>query len=534
MTQRLQYRRLHAPREDGSALVEPPFDQVGPAVSRNLRHRSRFHYDVQGRSLAQLSQQARRELLDEARRWTAAYRDVTPASTDPAGPIFLAGHQPELFHPGVWFKNFALGRVAQQHGAAAVNLVIDSDTLKTPTLRVPGGDAANPQIEAVPFDRPGPRIAYEERSILDCPLFLDFGRRAAARIGPLVADPLLRRYWPMVAARSQHTHNLGECFAQSRHQLEGQWGLQTLEIPQSKVCDSEAFLWFVVHLLAQLTHFHEIYNQAVHEYRRTHRIRNAAHPVPDLAAEAPWLEAPLWVWSTDDPQRRRVYAHASGRETILSDRSGLEIRLALGPDSDGARAVEQLVDWGRRGVKIRSRALITTLWARLVLGDLFLHGIGGAKYDQVTDALVERFFGLQPPEIMVLSATLHLPIERPGATDDELRAIRDQLRELSWHPEKFLAGQVSALAPLLDAKRRWIETVPTPQIAHERWRELRRINEALQPGLADRRQQLLDRRATVTRAVRAESVLTSREYGSCLYPETTLQNFLGTLLPKNR
>jgi hypothetical protein len=135
---------------------------------------------------------------------------------------------------------------------------------------------------------------------------------------------------------------------------------------------------------------------------------------------------------------------------------------------------------------------------------------------------------------MVLSATLHLPIERPRATDEELRVIQGQLRELSWHPEKFLAGQSPPLAPLLVAKRHWIETVPTPQIAHERWRELRRINEALQSGVADLRQQLLDRRATVARAVRAESVLASREYGFCLYPETTLQNFLGTLLPKNR
>ena len=66
----------------------------------------------------------------------------------------------------------------------------------------------------------------------------------------------------------------------------------------------------------------------------------------------------------------------------------------------------------RGGVRIRSRALVTTLWARLALGDLFIHGIGGAKYDRVTDLLIERFFGLRPPGLLVLSATLHLPIER--------------------------------------------------------------------------------------------------------------------------
>ena len=48
-----------------------------------------------------------------ARRWTAAYRNV-PRRSRPirSGLIYLAGHQPQMFHPGVWFKNFALGELA--------------------------------------------------------------------------------------------------------------------------------------------------------------------------------------------------------------------------------------------------------------------------------------------------------------------------------------------------------------------------------------------------------------------------------------
>ena len=75
------------------------------------------------------------ELLAAARRWTGGLsRRASWRSEDPDGPIFLAGHQPELFHPGVWFKNFALGTLARRHGAAAVNLVIDSDTVKSTSL----------------------------------------------------------------------------------------------------------------------------------------------------------------------------------------------------------------------------------------------------------------------------------------------------------------------------------------------------------------------------------------------------------------
>ena len=265
------------------------------------------------------------------------------------------------------------------------------------------------------FDRPDGRLPFEERRILDANLFASFGRRVAQRIAPLVPDPLIRRFWPMVLERARHVDRLGYCLAQARHQLEGQWGLQTLELPQSVVCDSEPFHWFLVHLIANIERFRDCYNQAVQEYRRANRIRNAAHPVPDLVAEGPWIEAPLWIWTAEQPQRRRVFVCRRGREVLVSDRAGQELRLPLTVDGDATDAVGRLMAWSRQGVKIRSRALITTLWARLALSDLFLHGIGGAKYDQVTDRLIETFFGLAPPGIMVLSATLYLPVQRPQA-----------------------------------------------------------------------------------------------------------------------
>ncbi len=52
------------------------------------------------------------------------------------------------------------------------------------------------------------------------------------------------------------------------------------------------------------------------------------------------------------------------------------------------------------------------MFARLVLSDVFIHGIGGAKYDQLTDAIVRRFFGVEPPGYLVATATLKLPLPR--------------------------------------------------------------------------------------------------------------------------
>jgi hypothetical protein len=189
-------------------------------------------------------------------------------------------------------------------------------------------------------------------------------------------------------------------------------------------------------------------------------------------------------------------------------------------------------------VKIRSRALVTTLWARLALSDLFLHGIGGAKYDRVTDRLIETFFGLAPPAIMVLSATLYLPVPRPASPEAELRALRRQLRDLNYHPEEYLRDtglldRDPTAAALADEKRRWIDAPVMNHDGYARWKTLSRINNDLQPWVAARQQQLLDQQAQTQRALRRDKVLGSREYGFCLFPESYIQEFLGALLPKN-
>jgi hypothetical protein len=472
--------------------------------------------------------------------------DAMPPSASVAMPsvsaIFLAGHQPQLFHAGVWVKNFVLGALARRHGAVAVNLVIDSDTAKTHALRVPGGSVARPQVALVPLDEPGPAIPFEERRIVNREVFTDFGRRAAEQIAPLVAEPIVRRWWPSVAVRSAATDNLGACLAQARHRLEGEFGLGTLEIPQSHVCRMPAFAHYTAYLLAELPRVVEVYNGAVREYRRLHRVRSPAHPFPDLAVDGPWHEAPYWVWSQDDPRRRRLFVRRDPDRLLLSDRQQLEVSVPLCRQGDLGQAAERLVELAHSRVRVRSRALVTTLFARLFLGDLFVHGVGGAKYDQVTDALIERFFGLRPPGYLVVSATLHLPVARERVTAEELRAVDRRLRELTWHPEKAAQAEAAGggwrvaregdrLAELIAAKNHWIETRQTRENARTRWLEIRRINQDLQPWVADQREQLLREHERLTHLLAAEKILASREYAFCLFPESTLREFIEAIVP---
>jgi hypothetical protein len=503
-------------------LADPPLEAAGALLAERSAQRALADYDFCGRRLSELIPAARAELLQAALVYSNGYLASPIAGLDPAGPFVLAGHQPQLFHPGVWIKNFALAELVRDQQAVGINLVVDTDTARSSAALVPGGSASAPVVANVPYDAALAEMPYEERRIADFGLLASFRQRAAERLAPLVPDPLVTQFWPDVVERGRATGKLGLAVAQARHRLEAQWGCQTLELPQSHVCGFESFCWFAASLLSDAARLRKVYNEALHEYRRVNGVRSRSHPVPDLIRDGQWIEAPFWVWSASQPRRRRLFVRSAGDDLQLTDRAGWQAALPL--SGGGAAAALNALPGG---VKLRTRALLTTLFARVVLADLFLHGIGGAKYDELTDLLISRFFDLPPPPYQVLSATLRLPIERPKVETQDVRRVDSLLRELTYHPEVHAhngAGPPDdSFARLADEKRRWVSTPLTPEIARPRHVALRALNESLQPWVAGLRSKLLSEREQLTKLARADQVLASREYAFCLFPARSLR-----------
>jgi len=521
----VEHRRLRAPRDHRTALVEPPLTDVPTLLETNRQRVAQFDVELSGRSLSDLARFGRRELVGRAHQYTTRYRDT---EIDPeCEPVLLSGHQPELFHPGVWFKNFALSRLGRDFGGAAVQILIDTDTVKTPSIRVPTGSVDAPRVEAVPLDMPTADVPYEVRSVKDRAMLAGFPGRVAETLGGLVADPLVHELWPLVIEGLDDDDRLGACLARGRHRLEERWGLDTLEIPQSEICRFESFRWFTAHLLSEMPRVWEIYNEGIRCYRQANRIRSRNHPAPELESSDDWLEAPFWISSPSTPARRRLFVRQQGDELVLSDRSGLETRLPLFVGNDISRSVAALAELEQAGIRIRSRALITTMFARLVLSDLFLHGIGGGKYDELTDWLVRRLFAVEPPRFMILSATYRLPIEHGTVDDGAIRAIDQQLRDLTYNPDRYVEGDATqSAAAWIEQKQRWVATAQTRENARLRCHAIREANENLQPMVADERSKLRQRREQLARAQRAAAVLGSREYSFCLYQSGPLRDFL--------
>ncbi len=343
--------------------------------------------------------------------------------------------------------------------------------------------------------------------------------------------PVLHEYWGEVSRASKRTPLLGERLAAGRRALERCWGCSNLEIPISVLCRSESFAWFACHLLAELPRFHTLYNACVHAYREQYGIRSRNHPVPDLGRDGDWLELPFWAWRSGQTRRGRPYARATA--TGFELRVGGEAWPGLPPARDPSALVEAWRRLAQQGYKFRSRALTNTLFARLFVADLFLHGIGGGKYDELTDAIAERFYGVRPPAFQVLTATLLLPLPTHDATPSRQRELARARRDLFWNPQRHLPDGTARdprVATLVSEKERLVATAPAVRDRRERFTALRHLTEALRPAVATEAVAVTEALETCERGLEANAVLRRRDFAFCLYPESVLRPFCARFL----
>jgi hypothetical protein len=313
------------------------------------------------------------------------------------------------------------------------------------------------------------------------------------------------------------------------------------------MADSAAFRLFVAEMIVRHEELFAAYNDSLAEYRRAYRERSAAQPVPDLARDGPRVESPLWVWRQGE-KRRRLWVEPgegplapqvedplrrAGRLTgLFADHERIaDLDHRARREGGGLSEVAaQLADLRAKGWKIRPRALALTLFVRAAVGDVFIHGLGGALYDKITDGLFERLLGVRPPEIVLASCTVRLALAGYPSAPADLAAARRAVRQWRFNPDRVLSEEtrlMPAVAALMDEKRRLIAGMPAALREARRQAYLRthEINQRLArfaPQGPDAARAHLVR---VQRELHYNAVLWNREYPFCLYPAEDLAAF---------
>ena len=517
----LKYQRLRAPVDDGGTLQIPLVAEFPAMFAENQRVIASHQFELAGKSIRELRICARQELLDSAFEYTRQYKNAHVPS-DPAG-IVMAGHQPTLFHPGVWFKNFVLDSVARQTQAVAVNLVIDNDHHPLRAIRVPTGSVGQPLIQLVKFDSRASSGPFETEPLYDRDLFVSFADRTVQEIRPFVKNPLVSDLWSHAKETIDLIKQPSLAIAAARHRLESGFGLNTLEVPISRVCQSQSFSWFLADVVSRCREFGKVYNQSLEEYRAENRIRSTSHPVPALDQSGEWLELPFWIWRAGSTKRQRLFVRSHQDKITLSDRDQIQL------DLDARSLPEQLNNLESQGVSVRTRALTTTMYSRLVLSDAFFHGIGGAKYDQLTDQIISGFYGVSAPAFGVATATCRLPIDFNRVTEFDERDMRVRRRQLKYHAERFVDPDNLQLASCVSKKRAHLNNRPDVG-SRKNWHgEMESINAQLQPGVQRLLVDLESRLHQLHHQVKASNLLGSREFSFCLFDESLVDRLKSSL-----
>ena len=267
--------------------------------------------------------------------------------------------------------------------------------------------------------------------------------------------------------------------------------------------------------------FAKIYNEELHSYRLEHRIRSANHPVADLLSAGDLVELPFWAWRAGSMQRGRLCIRKQySKIDLICYLAGKEMLISSQDSGPGTQTLPP-------GWKIRPKALITSMMFRLFLADLFVHGIGGAIYDELTDRIFKRYWKVTLPRFAIVTATLRLPWNREPVTDATPRRIRQTLRGMQWNPDRYLSEPMSETANQL--KKQKLHLITTPAVPEElthRHTEYERIRMQLAPLVSRERSQLDNSLSHAIQQLKKDEHQFSREHPWVLFPKESLQILL--------
>jgi len=466
-------------------------------------------------------------------------------------PIILTGHEPIFYHPGIWIKNHLAHHAAKRVDGIGINMIVDNDACTTGFIYAPRLSGNSLLVQKIPLVEGKDKVAYEEIVFDNFKILLRFRDEVLALLknNALHADALSdtsigkdattqsscentkTMMGNMQAAFESYIARVVACYERgcvdmvglltaARVALEEDFQMSNLEIPVSRMCNTDGFYHFFLHILYNARRFACIYNAKLSEYRGIHKIRSKANPLPDLNVGNNVTELPFWVWKHGE-ERKRCYLLNEGDLLRITD--GTHVVATLRNNNDGREGVQKVKALKDDGIKLRPRAITTTMFSRLFFSDVFIHGIGGAKYDTITDEIIQEFFGASPPSYVTNSATLFLPLNAFDRDVGELQRVQHKLRDMPHNPERYAPKEVLSdtdFANRVEEKKRILAIMAGCGMDEKKayFNQIRDLNKLLFNQIHTEFLNKQDERNALMNGLAHKNAVTFREYPICMFP----------------
>jgi hypothetical protein len=490
------------PAGHGELLMQPEYREWAGLARANVRAAAGWDFDVCGVPARELRSEARREAVERARAFSARMGVPLAGVADAPELLVVTGHQPEFYHPGIWIKDFLLQRLTEETGAAGIDLVVDSDGFDVLEVHSP---CFKPEVRVC---RAYLALGTEDGCFACTPVPSDHDLRQFCEAGSehlgTLPSPAIRHHFQAfctgLRAAAHDADNVSELVTFARRRFEASAGTDYLELPVTSMARSHAFAALLGHLALDAPAFAEAYNGALAEYRERTGTRSAAQPFPDLRVQGELVELPFW--------------HLAGGRKTLWARTG---ELGAREDAPAAVLSSPLVP--------APKALALTLFTRLLVADLFVHGVGGGRYDQVTDDVIRRYLLIEPPAFVVASMTMYLPLGARVVREEEIVALSMALNRLKHNPDQMLdevefdTAEEHGRAVALAREKVELVTAIAAEGADKKslGASIREVNEALAGMFEPYQRQLPEELDQLAQLRDASGVLTDRTYPFCLW-----------------
>ena len=464
----IAHERLKTPPTQFGLLIEPQVDALVRAAQADHITPLRDVY-LAGQSAADVRTELRQQLGF-------------------SGPVVLTGHQVELFHPGVLAKSIAVDALTRRLGGSGVFMATEADLPKQTALTIPRSRRNQIELEKLPLPDIAPHLPVESQPTSHRRDWLQLFTRVGNMLGQYEARlmPIFASAWIFGCTDRVQ---FAKAMQAARVACEKALGLAALQQTSlAELCQTNAYRRFVAHLIENAERFAATHNQALRTYQQQHGVRNPQRPVAPLIVQGDYVELPFWIYRDQGPRQRLGILRKPEACTLVAGQEEIS-QLNCGELLSG---LADLSPW-----QIRPRALTLTMFTRLLISDLFIHGIGGAKYDGVTDACAREFYGVELPPIACVSATVRLDLPRNDVSRDNVRAAERAVRDVHFNPQRYYDDFPQELlisrAELIERSKMLRENQPKDHAARRAvFEQIHAVNAELnawRPGTAEELQQ---------------------------------------------
>lgn len=438
--------------------------------------------------------------LREWRKLTAAELQL------PAFDVAVAtGHQAEFWHPGILAKFVWAHEQALRCSGHFLHLLVDTDTRDPLAFRAPVIERPEAPSEQTSPGSDG-RLRLAVHSFGGSVLPPNTAACAFPAVQPAPFAPRGGAFpLPCIHEGIRRTQEALASCADAPDGAEQAWRALRILAARALVQGPQGGEWFHdapwvrTRQLMQTTLGEELIARAAADPEACARAFNrAARSVPRAArplgtTEDAGIELPFWAL----------------------DAQGTRLRV-------GARTLPQL---RREGAVLLPRAFLTSAIARAALCNRFVHGTGGALYEQATEAFIGEWLGDTLPPFDMATATVLLPFPEPTAQE----LVTHATRRRAWFDPTYAPGSPGPSAH----KRELLATVNAAprgsRARHAAWRamhaELARTRHAHAEQLAE-----LARREEADRQRAREALLRQdRTWPVPLHPDASITQMAALL-----